>query len=134
MKHIQLLSFICMLAATASFVGCGDKPPMDPGAGKDLTNIPYNPQAYTIKKPAHFPEIPVPADNPMTYDGVQLGRRLFYDPLLSANNRKVLVMVKKYRRVLMVSPVRAVLWCSLMWPTMNFYFGMAALGRSKNRH
>ncbi|MBK8921141.1 MAG: hypothetical protein IPM81_06465 [Saprospirales bacterium] len=37
-------------------------------------------------KPAHFPEVPVPADNPLTLDGVQLGRRLFYDPILSADS------------------------------------------------
>lgn len=52
----------------------------------DLLSIPYNPQAYTIMKPADFPEIAIPADNPMTVDGVQLGRRLFYDPLLSADS------------------------------------------------
>lgn len=52
----------------------------------DLEDIPYDPQPYTIKKPAYFPEIPVPASNPMTYDGVQLGRRLFYDPILSADS------------------------------------------------
>jgi cytochrome c peroxidase len=52
----------------------------------DLTTIPYNPVAYTIIKPAHFPEIPIPPDNPMTVDGVQLGRRLFYDPILSGDS------------------------------------------------
>jgi cytochrome c peroxidase len=52
----------------------------------DLTNIPYNPAAYTIVKPAHFPEIAIPPDNPMTVDGVQLGRRLFYDPILSGDS------------------------------------------------
>ncbi|MBK8426508.1 MAG: cytochrome C peroxidase [Lewinellaceae bacterium] len=54
--------------------------------GCDLTDIPYKTTAYTIQKPAHFPQIPVPADNPMTLEGVQLGRRLFYDPILSADS------------------------------------------------
>jgi cytochrome c peroxidase len=53
---------------------------------EDLTDIPYNPKAYTIVKPAHFPQVPVPADNPMTYEGVQLGRHLFYDPILSGDS------------------------------------------------
>lgn len=29
----------------------------------------------------------IPADNPLTREGVALGRRLFYEPLLSANNK-----------------------------------------------
>lgn len=52
----------------------------------DLTDIPYNPTAYAIKKPENFPSIPIPADNPMTQEGVQLGRLLFYDPILSGDS------------------------------------------------
>ncbi len=60
------------------------KPPeSDPG---DLINIAYDPQPYTIIKPAHFPPVPIPAGNPMTVEGVQLGRKLFYDPILSADS------------------------------------------------
>jgi cytochrome c peroxidase len=54
--------------------------------GKDLAHIPYAPTAYTIPKPDHFPQVKIPADNPMTVEGVQLGRRLFYDPILSADS------------------------------------------------
>ncbi|MBL7808965.1 MAG: cytochrome C peroxidase [Saprospiraceae bacterium] len=57
--------------------------PQEPG---DLEHVPYDPQPYTILKPTFFPNVPVPEDNPMTYDGVQLGRRLFYDPILSADS------------------------------------------------
>lgn len=62
-----------------------DPPPPGPTEG-DLTHIPYNPTAYTIVKPAHFLQIPVPDSNPMTVEGVQLGRRLFYDPILSGDS------------------------------------------------
>lgn len=41
---------------------------------------------YTILLPDHVREMPVPADNPLTEEGVYLGRKLFYDPILSANN------------------------------------------------
>jgi cytochrome c peroxidase len=34
--------------------------------------------------PPHFPPLPLPADDPPTADRVALGRRLFYDPRLSA--------------------------------------------------
>ncbi len=52
----------------------------------DLSGIPYEPEPYIVNIPAIFPELEVPADNPMTKEGVQLGRRLFYDPILSADN------------------------------------------------
>jgi len=52
----------------------------------DLRDVPYSPTAYAIKKPDNFPQIPIPADNPMTLEGVQLGRRLFYDPILSGDS------------------------------------------------
>lgn len=45
------------------------------------------PEFFGFQKPANFPE---PAyhftTNPVTKDGFELGRKLFYDPLLSANN------------------------------------------------
>lgn len=52
----------------------------------DLRGIAFAPTPYTIVKPANFPQIPIPADNPMTLQGVQLGRRLFYDPMLSGDS------------------------------------------------
>lgn len=61
-------------------------PTPDPDAGIDLTGIPYNPQTYTIQKPAFYPDVPVPDSNQMTVAGVQLGRRLFYDPILSGDS------------------------------------------------
>lgn len=54
--------------------------------GKDLTDIPFNPTNYIIPKPDHYPEIPIPPDNPQTLEGVQLGRMLFFDPILSADS------------------------------------------------
>lgn len=63
-----------------------DPPPPVDDRDDDLVAIPYNPVAYSIPKPAKFPAVPVPADNPVTVDGIQLGRRLFYDPILSADS------------------------------------------------
>jgi len=40
-------------------------------------------QPYSLQLPAHFPEMPVPADNPLTVDAVELGRLLFHDTRLS---------------------------------------------------
>jgi len=41
---------------------------------------------YELQIPQGLPEMPIPADNPMTVEGVALGRRLFYDELLSGDN------------------------------------------------
>ena len=41
--------------------------------------------AYVLKLPAGLPPMPVPADNPLTEAGVELGRYLFYDKLLGAD-------------------------------------------------
>ncbi len=41
--------------------------------------------SYSWDLPSHFPEPAVPDDNPMSEEKVELGRHLFYDTLLSAN-------------------------------------------------
>jgi cytochrome c peroxidase len=38
--------------------------------------------------PGYFPKPALPLDNPLTDEGVELGRRLFNDPQLSVNNRQ----------------------------------------------
>ncbi|MDH3651442.1 MAG: cytochrome-c peroxidase [Saprospiraceae bacterium] len=46
----------------------------------------YNPSPYDLSLSASFPEIPIPADNPLTNEGVTLGRMLFFDPILSRDS------------------------------------------------
>lgn len=41
---------------------------------------------YNLNIPAGLPAMMIPADNPQTVEGVGLGRKLFYDNILSANN------------------------------------------------
>ena len=49
----------------------------------DLAN-PYNPTPYEIEIPYGFPtKLNIPDDNPMTVEGIELGRYLFYDGRLS---------------------------------------------------
>ncbi|MEM6726278.1 MAG: cytochrome c peroxidase [Bacteroidota bacterium] len=52
---------------------------------KSLSSIPYEPVNYDLPQPVGFPQMEIPADNPLTVDGVELGRRLFFDPILSAD-------------------------------------------------
>jgi cytochrome c peroxidase len=46
----------------------------------------YEPTPYTLKIPSHFPAMNIPEDNPMTEEGVLLGRMLFYEKRLSGDN------------------------------------------------
>ncbi len=77
--------FIFLLIAACN----PDAPLIDPFTKYDndiLTAIAYNPTAYTLMKPLDFPNPIIPADNPMTVEGIELGRRLFYDPILSGDS------------------------------------------------
>lgn len=51
---------------------------------KDKVN--YSPSPYVLEIPSHFPDMLIPADNPMTVEGVALGRKLFYEKKLSGDN------------------------------------------------
>lgn len=48
----------------------------------------YDPTPYDLVIPQGLPPMDpfIPTDNPMTVEGVALGRKLFYDPLLSGDN------------------------------------------------
>jgi cytochrome c peroxidase len=50
-----------------------------------LTDIPYAPEPVILQGPQGFPSMEIPPDNPTTLEGIDLGRRLFYDPVLSAD-------------------------------------------------
>ncbi len=51
---------------------------------KDKTG--YTPTPYELEIPSHFPQMIIPEDNPMTVEGVELGRKLFYEKKLSGDN------------------------------------------------
>ncbi len=47
----------------------------------------YQPTPYELPQPSYFPtRTNIPGDNPMTEEGVALGRKLFYDPRLSGRD------------------------------------------------
>ncbi len=81
MRHFRL--FILIIITILS--SCGDDNPPG-GDSTDLTLITYSPEPYVLNIPDHFPEMIIPADNPMTVSGVELGRHLFYDPILSRDS------------------------------------------------
>ena len=81
---VRLISIMILLVVWTS--SCDDDPPKPMPMGVDLTNITYDPVDYEINPPFGFPIFEVPEDNLITEDGVQLGRHLFYDPILSADS------------------------------------------------
>lgn len=86
LKRLLLRNHTVYIVLAVLIFAC-TKTPLPPDPPDDsLTHIPYNPVAYTLTAPPGFPAMAIPADNPMTVDGIALGRHLFYDPILSADS------------------------------------------------
>ncbi|MCF8243913.1 MAG: cytochrome C peroxidase [Saprospiraceae bacterium] len=82
---MKKLSF-SLLLLILGFAACKDDDGGDPVLGEDLTNITFDPKAHTLTIPPGLPSMDIPADNPLTDEGIELGRRLFYDPILSKDS------------------------------------------------
>lgn len=80
MKHSSLLGVLVLLAALGACRPDDDDP--DDGSGGTT----HQTTPYTLLIPANFPPMTIPSDNPMTEEGVRLGRYLFYEERLSGNN------------------------------------------------
>lgn len=63
-------------------VNCDDDEPEPPSGGGGTGG----PTAYTLDIPNNLPPMLIPMDNPMTVEGVALGRYLFYEEKLSNDN------------------------------------------------
>ena len=78
------LFFTAMFFLTASCkdddTGQPNPDPPCPGEWK------YAPVAYDLQLPPSLPPMAIPPDNPLTKEGVSLGRMLFYDPILSGDS------------------------------------------------
>ena len=74
MKNILSILFLVVLIG---FVGCEKSDTPDP------PDEVYDPTPYQLAIPQGFPDMIIPDDNPMTVEGVALGRLLFYDTILS---------------------------------------------------
>ncbi|HHB79922.1 MAG TPA: cytochrome-c peroxidase, partial [Saprospiraceae bacterium] len=71
------LAFIFLVVLVAW--GCKDPEPAKPAEQE------YQPTPVTLDLPYLFPKMVIPADNPLTEEGIALGRKLFYEPMLSGN-------------------------------------------------
>lgn len=72
---VVLLQYGCALS--------GDRSAVEPPQEQVATPIG---DPVQIEIPLGLPPVPLPADNPPTAETIRLGRRLFYDPVLSVDN------------------------------------------------
>jgi cytochrome c peroxidase len=63
-----------------------DYDPAEPADTGNLLQIAYSPEPIHLVVPSSYPSLEVPADNPLTREGILLGRKLFYDPILSRDS------------------------------------------------
>ncbi|MGB0806497.1 MAG: cytochrome-c peroxidase [Salibacteraceae bacterium] len=79
------LSFFFLIAIVFSLFGCkNDLPePVNPS-----TETPYQTTPLTIPTPKDFPEMIIPEENPLTLEGVSLGRMLYYDKIMDKDSSR----------------------------------------------
>lgn len=73
-KSLYIVVFVLVMG----LIGCRKEIP--------LPQPIYSPIPYEMELPSHFPQMVIPADNPLTIEGVNLGRYLFWDERLSGDN------------------------------------------------
>jgi cytochrome c peroxidase len=84
--HVYILWASAFILSLAACKDDDDVPVCDDCPSDDTITGPYSPQAYDLALPFWMPTPVLPAENPMTVDGVALGRMLFYDPILSSDS------------------------------------------------
>jgi len=75
----HFLPYFLFFLITPFLTACGEE-------REAWQRVPYRPTPYGLEEPPGFVRMAVPADNPMTEEGVALGRQLFFDPILSADS------------------------------------------------
>lgn len=81
MKKTSLYIVLIIVGSVFALSKC--KPDEEPPSQPVSVGTPYQ-----LRVPTGFPQPFIPADNPMTVEGIDLGRHLFYDKRLSGNFTK----------------------------------------------
>ena len=81
--------YMLFISLLTTLLACNGSETIDPTPVEDI-RIPieatYEPVDYALNIPQGLPEMEIPADNPLTVAGVELGRHLFFDPILSLDS------------------------------------------------
>ncbi len=82
-KVFLILAWIIVLISS-----CKKDDRIENGLTDNHAPVPFSATPYLINYPFFWSKHPIlmPANNPLTVEGVTLGRKLFYDPVLSQNN------------------------------------------------
>ena len=78
----------------APISGCTDSNATNYNPNAVINNeecIYFNNTPLILQNPDGFPDMNIPYNNPMTVEGVELGEKLFKDPILSANNSQACI-------------------------------------------
>ena len=84
-KRVGTASLAFLMATVALFLlqNCEVDPPYTDGNNPNPTDTNYIATPYELEIPFRFPQMNIPADNPLSVEGIKLGRLLFYEPMLS---------------------------------------------------
>tara|TARA_Y100000746_G_C15435265_1_gene420356 strand:+ start:397 stop:1470 length:1074 start_codon:yes stop_codon:yes gene_type:complete len=88
-KNIFALLLITSLFYSCKKEGCTDPLALNYNPDAEINNGScdyFNTTPYEIEIPYGFPDMIIPEENPMSMEGVELGKKLFNDPILSINN------------------------------------------------
>lgn len=84
-KSIQFSPFFAILIFSTIIVTCKKEKPFP----NDIIDKIPPPTPFYLELPNYFPtELNIPADNPLTFEGIELGRHLFYDGRLSGRTHQ----------------------------------------------
>ncbi len=83
MPLVRLIGIWVILIGLPSCLG---EPSIGPNG--ELDAFPYQPTALVLEEPSRFVKMQEPEFNPLTTTGVELGRKLFYDPILSRDSTR----------------------------------------------
>lgn len=79
--------FLIFSLSSVLLIACDDdEQPSCDNCTDELIAGDYNPTPHELVYPDHLGQAIIPADNPLTEEGILLGRMLFYDPILSADS------------------------------------------------
>lgn len=76
-KFKNIIYMATVLTVAILFFSCRKK------KAEKVPDDAYVTTPYNLQYPSYFPAMHIAEDNPLTVEGVELGRRLYYDPLLS---------------------------------------------------
>jgi cytochrome c peroxidase len=79
MRQSKIIFILALIVF--AWQACREPESNEPGLGEVFADT-----LYDYPEPNGFPELVSPANNPMTKRGIELGRMLFYDPILSSDS------------------------------------------------